>query len=770
MTSHLTIEESRDSRENVYSARHVLFNSEHKYFEYSVRTLDHWRRSEQSAEPSVKKVRTIRRTVRKEGQNSPEFFRTRGTDKYFQVMYREVLLVIGVCSLTCVHSYQENIAKSIEELIKYVHDEADKTYQENRQFRIYYVDGTIKSRRMMQMMKYSSPEVKAKEEVSMKSLYATKKLQEMTGMSLKDLKESKEIMSEWKKQTTCPTNQVDCSTASTTFRSASGTCNNLANPEYGAAATAQSRFLPPQYGDGIGSPRTQGKNSQPLPSARVVSNSVFKSSKEKKETKLSLMVMAWGQFLDHDITLTPSTSGAEGTLTHCCNSSVATLPECFPITIPNNDDHFTNSNCMEFVRSAAVTEACSPNHREQFNAITAFVDGSNVYGSSLDQMNGLRAFNKGLLKTSSVSSGLPPEGDPHSCVLNSTTEFCINTGDIRANVVPHLGANHVLFFREHNRIAEILSSMNTYWNDERVFQETRKIVSGILQQISYYEWLPSILSPSYLGKFELKKSNKDLYKPDVNPNIRNEFAVAAMRFGHSLIPPLEGYLLHDYATWEVQTPIEETFFRPSMVIGNAGQDIPKLARWMCTNSSMKVDRRFEAGVKDMLFLDSNGMSFDLAALNIQRGRDHGIPPYNAYMERFGLKKLKNFKKMTNHNDGIKDMLKAVYSHVDDIDLYVGGMTEKKKPNGNLGPTFSEIIARQFKKIKIGDRFWFERPAPEGFSPVKRKEIRKMTLAKVMCTNFGMDLITKDVFHVQSERNKLKYCDSIEEMDLTKWKA
>ncbi|XP_060065121.1 thyroid peroxidase-like [Ylistrum balloti] len=684
---------------------------------------------------------------------------------------REIILVALVCSLTYSHSTRRkeviDLEQAIEELVRFVNDEAHKSHLENQELRKRQMRST-KSGRMMQQMKWISPELRTKEEAAVKSLHATKNLMELTGLSLREIQDSKEIMSEWKKQTTaCPTNQINCSDASNTFRSANGLCNNLVHPGYGSAGSAQSRFLPPEYGDGVGSPRTLGKNGQLLPSPREISNKVFKSEKEKIESEVSLMVMAWGQFLDHDITLTPASSGSEGAVTDCCNST-SELPECFPITIPSNDAHFTNTDCMEFVRSAAITDTCSPNHREQFNAITAFIDGSNVYGSSINQMNGLRSFNNGLLKTSTNTASLPPAGDPHTCLVNSTEEFCIKTGDVRANVVPHLGANHVLFFREHNRIATVLSSMNANWDDERTFQETRKIISGILQQITYYEWLPSILSPSDLSKYKLESSNNDEYKPKVDPNIRNGFAVAAMRFGHSMVPPLEGYLLHDYATWEVKKPIQETFFRPSMVIGNEGQDVPKLARWLCHNNSMRTDRIFEPGVRDMLFLDNDGRSFDLAALNIQRGRDHGIPPYNAYRKKFGLNRLNNFNNMPDHNNGARGALKDVYSHVNDIDLYAGAMSEKKTSDGLLGPTFSAMLAKQFKKLKLGDRFWFERPSPEGFSQNKRDEIRKMTLAKVMCTNFGMDQITEDVFHVQSNKNQLTTCSSIPEMDLTEW--
>lgn len=66
-------------------------------------------------------------------------------------------------------------------------------------------------------------------------------------------------------------------------------------------------------------------------------------------------------------------------------------------------------------------------------------------------------------------------------------------GDIRINQNTQLTVLQVLLLREHNRIAKKLAKLNVHWNDETIYQETRKIVIGEIQHITYYEWLPILL-------------------------------------------------------------------------------------------------------------------------------------------------------------------------------------------------------------------------------------------------------------------------------------
>ncbi len=167
------------------------------------------------------------------------------------------------------------------------------------------------------------------------------------------------------------------------------------------------------------------------------------------------------------------------------------------------------------------------------------------------------------MKTQLASDGgelLPQNFDTNPCVGGPTTRcflagktiivtlsmvLLLNakpiSGDERVNEQPNLAVMHTLFVREHNRIARELSRMNRAWSDERIFQESRRIVNAIWQHIVYNEWLPIILGKQFLQRFGLLTLTSGFsndYRTDFDPRITNAFAAAAFRFGHSLIPGL----------------------------------------------------------------------------------------------------------------------------------------------------------------------------------------------------------------------------------------
>ncbi|XP_060072565.1 peroxidase-like protein [Ylistrum balloti] len=610
------------------------------------------------------------------------------------------------------------------------------------------------------------------------SLRATKELLRISKIPLEVLQSDPEVVTKWRKciepYCSCPLprcNPKDC------YRSADGSCNNLDYPTWGASMKQQLRYLPAAYDDGINMPRIFSVTGKHLPSARVVSNVLHSTGTCHFDEKgHSVMMMSWGQLIDHDFQGTPMTKGFNNSDIMCCSLGEAAADQrgsCFPIKVPMPDPRF-KSKCMNFVRSTiAPTHFCDMGVRNPVNQHSSYIDGSLLYGSTQEVQNRLRAGHGGFLKMS--GKGLLPPADGSKCMISNPGEYCFDAGDDRNSVVPTLGMLHTLFVREHNRICKKLQFYNPYWTDEKIFQEARKIVSAILQHINYNEYLPHILGDAHMkshGLYSAPKGHHTVYNPKINPTASNVFGVAAFRFGHSQIPNLQGMKdPHSHVTKTV--PVEFTFNRPAMIFDDHGLGFGRVAYWQLNNKQANQDRFLQDGVRNNLFLDKRGNSFDLAALNIQRGRDHGIAPYNAWRKWCGLKPAFHFGVgpggLINHDPESALLLSKVYRHPDDIDLFTGGLSEIKVKGSQTGPTFACIISKQFQAFKIGDRFWYENDFPAiGFNKGQLNEIKGVTLSKLLCTNIGLRQIQPNAFLVPSFKNPLVGCEYLPHIDLSYW--
>jgi peroxidase len=106
---------------------------------------------------------------------------------------------------------------------------------------------------------------------------------------------------------------------------------------------------------------------------------------------------------------------------------------------------------------------------------------------------------------------------------------------------PNLAVVHTLFMREHNRIAGQLQQINPGWDDERLYQEAKRVVNAQWQHIVYNEFLPMLLGETYMNSYGLWPLTSGFsadYRDDFDPRATNEFAAAAFRVGHTFIPRL----------------------------------------------------------------------------------------------------------------------------------------------------------------------------------------------------------------------------------------
>lgn len=192
------------------------------------------------------------------------------------------------------------------------------------------------------------------------------------------------------------------------YRSPDGSCNNLKYPLWGRSRTALKRLLPPAYADGLSEFR-KARLEGDLPPARQVSL-LTALDKNLPERRFNLIVMQWGQFLDHDLTLALSTTldteEAEGIL--CCpdnptqdrRTTLPLHPSCAPIPVGLDDPFYGRhqTRCLNFIRNAPSPRPnCDLGPKEQLNQLTHYLDGSMVYGSDKERAADLREFRDGQL-------------------------------------------------------------------------------------------------------------------------------------------------------------------------------------------------------------------------------------------------------------------------------------------------------------------------------------------------------------------------------------
>lgn len=510
------------------------------------------------------------------------------------------------------------------------------------------------------------------------------------------------------------------------YRSIDGTGNNIANPSWGAANTKMLRLYPAAYENGFSTPT--GVSTQP--SARAVSILACADNfKNLSKKPLAHTVMQWGQFLTHDLGFKNTQEPADA----------------FPVPVPAWDTFFdpggTGTKTIPFFRSkfAAGTGTGPGNPREQVSFVSSFIDCNNVYGSTPSRVAALRTFTSGKMLTQSH-----PTGDllPLNTVLEpmDTSPFgssnladLMLAGDNRANTQVLLLAMHTIWVREHNRLCDELKAANPSWNDEKLYQEARRRVVALNEVVTFNEYLPAILGdgaiPPYTG-----------YKNNVNPTISNEFSHAAFRFAHSQTTVIMDRLNEDgFPIPEGFLRMRDQFFLPHLIIDEGG--IEPLLRGMLFQPAQETDLATAGDLRNFLYGDPNSKGHDLAAFDIQRARDHGLPLYTQSRLAAGLPAITTFEQISS-DPSVVQRLKDAYISVNQIDFWVGGLAEDHVPGAVLGPLFHKIVKDDFVRVRDGDRFWYQN---NQFTPTELAQLEATTLSQVIKRNTTIGYIQPNAF-------------------------
>ena len=510
------------------------------------------------------------------------------------------------------------------------------------------------------------------------------------------------------------------------FRSITGFGNNINNPTWGESGIDLLRKSPVAYADGISAPSTPNALSP-----RQISNDLSNQSDpifsfnnnlgNANSRELSDYAYAFGQFIDHDMDLTLDNSGQ-------------------PFDIRADPTRQTGSNpdlmgVEPFTRSQFNPNTGTTTPRQQINQDTAFLDLSQVYGSTDAVSNILRGSHVGGRLKTGPNEFLPTESmftTAELATLNHDEGGIANdamqvpdsqlfvAGDKRVNENVELMSQQTLFMRNHNRLAGQIHAAFPSWTDEQIFQEARKLNIAEYQNIVYNGYLPSILGtsaiPAYTG-----------YNPTSNPGIRTEFSTVGFRFGHSILSTTVGRDNNDGTGITDVNPngspidLTEDFFRPDLLNNNhvtvtltdrfgnpdphTSSTVGEVLKALSDGLPNEFDLRLIDQIRNLLFGIPHGPGTDLAARDIQRTRDHGIGTYNQVRVAYGLAPVTAFNQISS-DPAVRAALRATYGTVDKIDPFIGMLAEDIIPGSDVGPTCRAILVHQFVHLRDGDRFFF----------------------------------------------------------------
>jgi Animal haem peroxidase len=560
-------------------------------------------------------------------------------------------------------------------------------------------------------------------------------------------------------------------------RSLDGTGNNILHPTAGAAGSSYIRIAPAAYADGISSQRT----GSTAPNARYISNRIFNDVGQNifSERNMNQWAWIWGQFIDHTLGL--AKSGTE-------DDNIATSSSD-PLETFRNDRGFVQ---MTRDAAAAGTGTSRANPRQQVNTTSSFISAFQVYGPTTAREEWLRDGPvDGNLANNAATLMLPggylPTGNARGNAATAPTMTldgfitgnpgaADEAGDVRANENIALTTTQTLFAREHNRIVGLLPNTLT---SQQKFEIARRVVGAEEQWITYTQFLPDmgVNLPAYRG-----------YNPNADPDEQTEFATVGYR-AHSQIHgefEVEG----TSSTWtaatldqleqlgvevdvdgddvELTVPLNAAFFNPSIVplIGegplldgfgdepeyNNDEQIDNTLRSLLFRVPSPTTLDPSQCFSDPIVADAAGcfqQVQDLGAIDLQRGRDHGIPTYNAVRKAYGLPAKTSFTAITGESSdalpsgstintpsildfvSLKDLngnpvaigakdgavqgtrrstlasrLKAVYGNVNNVDAFVGAYSEPHAKGSEMGQTNQAIWSLEFRSARDGDRFFY----------------------------------------------------------------
>jgi Animal haem peroxidase len=503
-----------------------------------------------------------------------------------------------------------------------------------------------------------------------------------------------------------------------TSRTVDGTFNDLENPTMGSAGTRFGRNVPVEL--------TYPENEWALlrPNPRTVSRELLTRHEFQPATTLNLLAAAWLQFMIRDW-FSHGKSEKE-------NPWKLELEE---------DDPWTQERPMQVLRTPAdptrqPDDTSPPTH---INTQSHWWDGSQIYGSDAETQEKVRLGEGGKLVVG-------PDGLPPKELISQASE--------RPGFWVGLALMQTVFMLEHNAICDRLRAEYPSWSDDDLFDHARLINAALLAKIHTVEWTTAILGHptmqigmranwwgvagerlhKLLGRISSSEvlsgipgSTQDHF--GVPYSITEEF-VAVYRM-HPLVPDD-----FDLRSATDDGRIQERTFREV-----AGKHVPDVL-----DEIQLSDLLYSFGIAHpgaislhnyprllQEYERPDGILMDLAATDILRSRELGVPRYNAFRKLLHLPPVESFEEFDP--DWVEDLRRVYDDEIDRVDLMVGLYAEPKPRGFGFSDTAFRIFILMASRRLNSDRFFTTDYTPRIYTQAGLDWIDDNDMSSVLLRHF-----------------------------------
>jgi hypothetical protein len=505
-------------------------------------------------------------------------------------------------------------------------------------------------------------------------------------------------------------------------RTTDGTLNDLEQPLMGSIGTRFGRNVPRKYTF----PDPDGALLAPSP--RTISRELMTRERFLPATTLNILAAAWLQFEVHDW------------FSHGKNDD----RHSWELELADDDDWPHRPMVIPRTLRDPTSDEDPETPPTFVTADSHWWDASQIYGSKEDFAAAIRTHVNGKLRI--APDGLPPKD----------LEKFVDLSGVEGNFWLGLGLLHTLFMLEHNAICERLRREHTDWTDDRIYDKARLINAALMAKIHTTEWTPAIIAHP-TTRYALRVSWSGL----VGGRLRRRLGrlgsgdllsgIPGSKTNHHGVP----YSLTEefVAVYRMHPllPDEYTFH-------SLDRDEPPRERTFAELGALHArDQLTEIGMANGLYsfgiahpgaislynyprslqhlMRPDGSELDLAAVDILRSRERGVPRYNQFRRLFRLKPAESFEELTG-DAHVAEHVREVYGgDIERVDLMVGLYAEPKPKGFGFSDTaFRVFILMAARRLK-SDRFFTRDYTPEMYTQTGLNWIDENSMVTILLRHY-----------------------------------